>query len=865
MDPAHDYLRLVGSYCRYLGGLRWSATDDGIEYADGETFVLLEEIPLFLMGFAAHRSLIHFCHILHLLHLFRGSKRILTPEVARLRSAFKDSGRSLRNAGTFSGALCDNFSPFPGPVDVHQVCGRLLNRALPMRWFLGTVNDAFYPAIRPPLEPGAFEEFVLNGLRQYSDDELHGWLRNGRGPIKDNNLLLETLPPPVDEPRTLESVLDRLLQRPRLASAAAFVPELVGAVTLPAPRLQPQELALGGYADVATRGKPEQVLPSQFALDEWDFLRRFAENELLYFQREEPQTPVRRQLIVILDQGVRTWGNVRLALSAAVIAFGKQAVLRKLDFLLAATSTKGTLADPMEMGERAFGEIVEASDLGANPAETLARVLSLDSDAPRDVVLLTHPRNLREADVVLAAREVAAETRLFAASVDGQGEVALNELRGGAPVKLTECRLDFTCLKDSAHKRESTPLPAAVGSWTGDVEPIPFPFCFGPSNSGKSFLDFDDAGHRLLLAERDGMLFAYQTDGSSMEVLPRAMVKGAVLERIEGVVGVAGGYLVVGKFGLELVAVHYDFSQRTCRVYSLGMANRGGCHCSYQREKHSVLIAWQFDSAVVRYLVDLYSGKHSLSYEARATMHPAFGLFKSGRQLTVTDGGSDLTVDVLQFSPKSGTMRFLDSSGRPAEATPKRDGLPLFAGCEIWASHLQGDLLLTLVRHPQSVDSGSKQAMHLFRISANQQVFEMGVHRKLPGFALSRDGKRLCVQAESNKWTVYDLTSRTLPQSLRRGGFASVLPFFVSESCLSVQTRKEFGLLLRWDQAPFLDFVIGLRRGCPTAPAMGPFRSQAGRQPPTRWRKSDRHCGKHSKSVQAPGSENNSREPHCTF
>src|SRR5207237_1186936 len=89
--------------------------------------------------------------------------------------------------------------------------------------------------------------------------------------------------PEVPQPRSLARVLAALLERPRLAGAQTYVPQLVGALTLPPRRLTPQELPIGGYTDIVTRGQVEHLLPAQFALDEMEFLRRFAEKELLYY------------------------------------------------------------------------------------------------------------------------------------------------------------------------------------------------------------------------------------------------------------------------------------------------------------------------------------------------------------------------------------------------------------------------------------------------------------------------------------------------------------------------------------------------------------------------------------------------------
>src|SRR5207244_225065 len=102
-------------------------------------------------------------------------------------------------------------------------------------------------------------------------------------------------------------------------------------------------------------------LPSQFALDEWDFFRRFAEKELLYFRREEPHAPLRQQLVVLLDQGVRTWGGVRLVLGAAVLALGRSAAAQGIPFLLATTAVEGAFIDPLQAEPEILGRLVEAS------------------------------------------------------------------------------------------------------------------------------------------------------------------------------------------------------------------------------------------------------------------------------------------------------------------------------------------------------------------------------------------------------------------------------------------------------------------------------------------------------------------------
>src|SRR5205085_4322203 len=178
--------------------------------------------------------------------------------------------------------------------------------------------------------------------------------------------------------------------------------------------------------------------------------------------------------LVLLDQGTRTWGAVRLALAAAAFALAQYAERRRLPFRVAATSAGGAPVGPLDMDRDALAALLEASDLSPHPGLALERALAEEAPAGRDVVLLTHPRSLAEPDVAAAARRVRPGTRLFALAVDGQGDAQLSELRRGAPVPLTRFRVDLE--RRPAPKPEPRPVEWARPPWRGDVERVGFPF-----------------------------------------------------------------------------------------------------------------------------------------------------------------------------------------------------------------------------------------------------------------------------------------------------------------------------------------------------------------------------------------------------
>src|SRR5262249_178419 len=122
-----------------------------------------------------------------------------------------------------------------------------------------------------------------------------------------------------------------------------------------------------------------------------------------------------------------------------------------------------------------------------------------------------------------------------------------------------------------ARLEQSTNTAAPRTSWTGNVEPIPFPFRLGISGRLSSdLLDFDAAGSWLLAATQYGVLQGIKTDGSTVEMLPRGMLDGQLLAEVHAVLGVVNGFVVAGATGSTLLAFHYDFPSRACKAHVLG-------------------------------------------------------------------------------------------------------------------------------------------------------------------------------------------------------------------------------------------------------------------------------------------------------
>jgi hypothetical protein len=807
MDRQSAYLHIPTHYCRWLGGLRWdSSTQNLVEHEDGSTFAFGVQIGLFIEGFCGVRSLIHFGHILHLLYLL-GHARITPPwQALELSTMFRETGKPLRNAGALCGHLCRAVPPLAEPADTLELCRRLSSSVALPAVYSSWVVDPFAPSVEaPPLEPAAFERVFLSELARFQPEDVSHWLRHGRAPLGDGGRQIAEEFQAL-QPRTLTAALAALLDAPRLAAAMPYVAQLVSALTLPPRRLSEPELPMGGYADVATRGEPERILPSQFAMDEMEFIRRFAAQELLYFRREEPQAQTREELVVLLDQGVRTWGTVRLLLCAAAFALGKLAARKKLTVRFAATSSEGRLLDPLQVNDSTLRQLLEASDLSANPGMALEHVLNEAAATPRDVVLLTQHRNLSESNVLAAARRAGETTRLFSVSADAQGLMQLASLKQGTPVKLTQFQVNLRPEPEvpvAVRPHPRRPLGEPLPPWQGDVEPVGFPFRMGITGPLQSHLfDFDVSGHWLLAIGYNGMLHACRVDGTCAELVPRPFPGGRQLSRIYSVTGVIGGFVLCGRQDYELAAVHYDLASRRCQTWRLGLLPQDIlCNTFYSTQHHTCVIRLERTTACI----DLATGKLLLFpppgreiQRVQLANEEALELGAPPPRLFVSGPGTDRPKrgDVINLDPQTGVLTIDRVNNASWSFVPRADGQPLLAGCRIARAVLGGSIVAATFFPLGRPD---ELTLRLFHGPRGLPLYEHRPATRYDGFALSRDGKRLAVQsARGRTLRVHDVERDCAIIFATPKARFDAIKVSMGDDWIVIHAAKRFNHLIRW-------------------------------------------------------------------
>lgn len=239
---------------------------------------------------------------------------------------------------------------------------------------------------------------------------------------------------------------------------------LYPALHFPSLRSRAEASPLGGYSDITRRGSFDSILISQLAYDSDEFMRRFAENELLYYQHQSfPEIPA-QPLICLIDMGLHMWGRPRLLAAGCALAAWKGAVLRQRSFELYQTFFGAATRLQPEQANRLAG-LLSGIDDSETPAEALRRLYreQRQRTPTGDLLLITSPEAFRQEDLKGALRELQPGWRTFAITLDRREEMRFFQLPPvGAPHALS--RVDFRCLV--------APVEPAAAARPGDGEQL---------------------------------------------------------------------------------------------------------------------------------------------------------------------------------------------------------------------------------------------------------------------------------------------------------------------------------------------------------------------------------------------------------
>jgi len=821
-----DFLAIPSESSQYLGGVGWSSGGEAVEYSSdapeiGMTFAMGGEISLFLEGFLSRSEQpIAFGYVLQLLYWLspgRGATSSATSDaLVEVRRAYQQWGRPLRHAGALCAELCQDVPRVPEPIDRTTLHASLTR---PSSDLLGEARTGRAACL--PLTPERFEEIFISAISKLKPEAIREWLQYGRGAIPHDNIARAVQ---LAQSRTVSALLARLETRRRLVGTTRLTSTLSSMIALPPRKLAVTPLPLGGYSDLTTRGGLEQILPSQLSLDEDEFVRRFAERELLFFRREDPVKPAPDELLIVLDQGIRTWGTVRPILAAATLALLKNAERKKTLTRIKTTSRPGPSIDWQSLNDEEIGQLLEASDLTDNPGLALAQALGAgSSNAPRDIVLLTHPRSLNAEEIRKSVEQLPSSSRLFALSIDDQRAMQLSELVQDIWITRLQSRVPIiasgaTGTHDFKRRRLG---PITIHSpWQGDLEDPGFPFRVGstePIIKGSLALDYE--GNRLLFARRLGLLFAYNLDGkhlelsmTPMEVLPRALdLNRSPYQRVESIVGVRGGFVVVARMASQpgIALIHYDFTTRECVVHprqglskNLDWSYLASHHTVIGQKQMSVHLALDLDHPPG--IAGFSPAEGTTPSSVRA--HEAYLVAKKNRPVRrlfvrahepLPESGRAIRLD-----PKTGAIQVQNDKLEQAHLLPAQDGKPILRNH--WVSETRSGDDVILARIQSNIHARTFIAVSLdpiLQLSCTS-INDASI------FSISGDGRRFAYPFGKSLIKIQDLRNNEGPRFVPKASQAHhcQLQVFLGDGVLVAKIGGHIHVL-RWDRSSLEHYV----------------------------------------------------------
>jgi len=494
--------------------------------------------------------------------------------------------------------------------------------------------------------------------------------------------------------------------------------------------------------------------------------------------------------LFVLDQGVRTWGNVRLALAAAaMVAIGKDTTKAGMLHLTATSNT--TIIDVAGAKLNDLARLLEASDLTPNPADALRTAISETATGPRDIVLLTHRRSMHESDVLTEIAMRSPTDRVFALGVDDAGRAELVEFRGASIVRLRSFRVQFSARTEKQTAPKITPV--SHGDWTGDIEPVTFPFRPGLIAKPEMFA-FDAEGKWLACVNRNGIVHLSALDGSAPEVLPRVFRydDGTIdlarrLMTIDRILGGPGGFVVCGHTGLPdatLLMASYDIVRHTVQLHSLPNLTGGNILWHTFPDLNSVAVSSPYfvagldlatgDVHVITLGVDSIDSKtpHAVISPASSSKTPQTQRAEQAAQRASRQQADSQHIDVWQTVGKGDYSRWLRldkgcimvGGEMPAwpPFTPKRNGRAFFDDAHIHEARYARDTLALSVQ----LLGRPERRLYLFHGPSGRLLSEFR-HEQPHSFTLSPAGDWLAYRTDKQSLQLVSTENLSDPRTFK--------------------------------------------------------------------------------------------------
>lgn len=458
MNDARDW---AISYLAARGDVPWRWADDGdvITWADGTTIAFRNEVAAVLDWLVPH-TWPPFGALVWLLAACRGK---LPPRVAPERMTGLPPEREAVEEGDIDppsflrfrkGLQAMHAAVEDGLAEIarlpEEVRTTVRAKATLAEKIFGTLpgdpgKASLYAAVVDVLRSGVLTDAMLNDPGAPPPESRNEWLalhEGLKGFSADALVLrartgLDELPQAPELPEISSERVRALIAELRTdaehAGLARLARDFMAALQLPRRLAEPDEMPIGGFADLSNRGNLDRLLLSELGHDDLTLAVRIALNEALYLRREPPAKQPPSTLAILIDSGVRLWGVPRVLATAVGLALIAKSG-RHEELAVYRASRRELI--PVDLLTRA-GLIAHLGVLEphAHPGLALNAFSEVVSAQERaEAVLITHRDVLADAEFQrsLAAAKFA---MLYLAVVDREGGFELLRYpAGGAPI-----------------------------------------------------------------------------------------------------------------------------------------------------------------------------------------------------------------------------------------------------------------------------------------------------------------------------------------------------------------------------------------------------------------------------------------------
>lgn len=237
---------------------------------------------------------------------------------------------------------------------------------------------------------------------------------------------------------------------PDLGAVARLATDVMAAVRLPRPGASPEDLPIGGYADLTNRGSPERLLISELAHDGLTLAVRVALHEALYLRREAPPRAPQGTRCVLIDAGIRLWGVGRVFATSVALAL---AATSERGVSVRAWRARGRRVERVDLGSReGIDAHLEALEAEPHPTAALRPFLAECTALSGGVecCIVTHANALEEPEMREALR--AAGRVVYVVTVTATGDLVLHVFTPTGSQTLRTAKLDLAALLEQASR-----------------------------------------------------------------------------------------------------------------------------------------------------------------------------------------------------------------------------------------------------------------------------------------------------------------------------------------------------------------------------------------------------------------------------